>query len=382
MYLGVNFDGGTYNLGDGAGDLPMLLDGYPMIASGSAGESWSVTVEKVYEIIADYFLTLVLYQPKKGQTVLVNVPVGGNSGSAWAWFRVDSVNVQREGSQIIKSGLRDGKPEKFTIIQVRATLNLTFLTAQTERYTFPWDLPPYNFKLGTELLEQSAWDFLNTGKDGWATEREPFVNTAGVPLQATVTRPLVRMSFSFNLAGIDPNWVHIWTGKVNSDGVMICGIWFEPGMVKLESLNFEICEDTPPAAGDQEPEPVEYFKCDVSLLIDPQKFERQYLNVGTHIMKGGALRRLWCARHNGGVTYGSLDDVAGYENPEEVSENMFLNEDGDGIEGFTDDGRQTPTYRTGYLEQTCPFSAENGGIGLPEEPPFNRPAGTRPEQEP
>ena len=45
---------------------------------------------------------------------------------------------------------------------------------------------------------------------------------------------------------------------------------------------------------------------------------------------------------------------------------MFLNEDGDGIEGFTDGGRQTPTYRTGYLEQTCSF----GEIGLPDLAPL------------
>ncbi len=367
MYLGINFDGGTYDIGNGQGPQPMLLDGFPMITSGSTGDSYSVTVEKVYEILSEHFLALVLYQPKKGQSVLVNVPVGNNQ-NAWAWFKVDSVSVQREGSQVIRPGLRNGEPENFTIIQARVTLNLTFLTAQTEEYTWPWDLPPYNFKLGTELLEQSAWDFLNTGKDGWATEREPFVNTAGVPLQASVTRPLVRMTFSFNVDPeiFDVNWVHQWTGKVNNDEVVICGILFEPGMVKLESLGFEVCEDTPPAQEGEEPEPVKFFKCDVSILIDPQKFERQYLNVGTHIMKGGALRRLWCARHGSGVTYGSLDDVAGYENPEEVSENMFLNEDGDGIEGFTDGGRQTPTYRTGYLEQTCSF----GEIGLPDLAPL------------
>ena len=370
MYLGINFDGGTYNIGDGDGDRPMLLDGYPVITGGSTGESYSITVEKVYEILSDHFIDLVLYQPKKGQPVCVQIPVqdaSGGTATAWGWFQTDSVSIQREGTPFIKRGLKNGEPENFTIIQVRVTLSLTMLTRTMQDYVYPWDLPPYNFKLGTELLEQSAWDFLNTGEDEWAQEREPLVNTAGVPLQATVTRPLVRMTFSFNLYDIQPDWVYRWTGKVNNDFVVICGIGFEPGMLRLESLNFEVCSETPPSAGGAEPEEISYYKCDVSLLIDPQKFERRYLNVGTHIRTPGGLRRLWCATHNGNLIYGTVDSVIGFENAEEVSENMFLGPDGDNLMAIDPDtGRQYPSYRTGYLEETCAFSE----IGLPEEAPF------------
>ena len=358
MYLGINFDGGLLD------DEPMLIS--EQITSGSTGDSYSITIEKVYQILKEDIVALTLYQPKKGQTVRIKVPIqtGGGRIDAWAWFQTDSVNVQREGQPIVKDGS--------TLIHVRVSLNLTMVSVPNEQgYTYPWDLPPYNFKIGTELLEQSAWDFLNTGANTWAEEREPFVNTAGVPLQASVTRPLVRMTFSFNLYDIQPDWVYKWTGKVNNDVVDICGITFQPGMVKLESLGFEVCTDTRPGEEDGEDEEIYYYKCDVSLLIDPQKFERQYLNVGTHIKDAnGNIRRLWCAKNGNTIEYGTIDEIIGYENAEEVSENMFLNSTGTGVTGIGADGRQEQTFRTGYLEQTCPFSAEHDGIGLPTAAPF------------
>ena len=368
--IGTNFDwrGNTID------DEPLLMEGFPLFESGSVSDTWEITMVKMYQIFAEDFIALCLFQPKKGQTVRI-----GLDGYI-AWFQVDSVNVEREGSPFLRGSS--------TLIHVRVRVQLSLITSEesgeSQQYTYPWDLPPYNFKLGTELLQQSAWDFFCTeSADSANWSRVPFVNTAGVPLQAEVTRPLVRMSFSFNLYDIDPNWVHIWTGKVNNDEVTICGIKFQPGMVKLESLSFEVCNDTIPSEQENaEPEEIYYYKCDVSLLIDPQKFERKYLNVGVHIRdNNGKLRRLWTANNNGTIEFGSIDSVIGYSNPEEVTDNMFLNAAGTDVSGIdSNTQRQTPTYRIGYLEETCPFSAENGGIGLPTEPPFYQTVTPRPEE--
>ena len=360
MYLGVNFDGGTL---DGQ---PMLLTNPPLLTGGSTGDSYSVTYEKVYQILAEDYILLVLYQPKKGQTVRIALPIpdgqGGRAETVFGWFRVDSVSLQREGSQIVQGDS--------TIIHVRVTMNLTMVTADTEgEYTEPWRLPPYNFKIGTENLEQSAWQFYNTENIDQVTglpTLEPFVNTAGVPLQATTSRPLVRMPFSFNLEDIDPDWVYLWTGKINDDDVVICGIPFSAGQVKLESLSFEqMTETKQPTQEGGEPVDINYYKADAVFLIDPQTFERQYLNVGVHIKSGGGLRRLWTANYNGTTVYGTIDTIFNFQNPEEVSENMFLDSTGALLSGFGSDGRQIPTYRTGYLEELTDF----GGV-FPEAAPF------------
>lgn len=359
--IGTDFDwrGNTID------DEPLLMKGFPFFESGSVSDTWSISMVKMYQIFAEDFIALCLYQPKKGQTVRIELD------GYYCWFQVESVSVEREGSPFTRGDK--------TLIHVRVKTELSLVTTEAEggssQYTFPWDLPPYNFKLSTELLQQSAWDFYSTVNQ----QREPFVNTAGVPLQAEVTRPLVRMSFSFNLYDIEPNWVHQWTGKVNNDTVKICGITFQPGMVKLESLGFEVCNDTVPSETEgAAPDPIYYYKCDVSLLIDPQTFERQYLNVGVHYIKNGQLRRLWTVNNSGTIIYGAIEDVIPYPNPEEVTDNMFLNGDGTAISGFDSAGRQIPTYRTGYLEELVAFS----DIELPDEPPITQVITERPEEEP
>ena len=127
MYLGVNFDYGTL---DGE---PMLLTNPPILASGSTGDSYSVTYDRVYQILAGDYILLVLYQPKKGQTIRIPLPIpdgqGGRAENVFGWFRVDSVSLQREGSPITKGNA--------TIIHVRVTWNMTMMTDGREEYTEP-----------------------------------------------------------------------------------------------------------------------------------------------------------------------------------------------------------------------------------------------------
>jgi hypothetical protein len=358
MPYGTVFDS-PYQTIDGE---PMLLEGYPLFESGSNAEGYSLKMVKHYQIYASDFVPLCLYQPKRGQVYRLDL----NEGAVRAWFSVENVSIEREGGPIT----RGDKTLVHVKVSIQMTLVQTGASGGSEPDPLPWELPPFGLKIGTELIEQSVWKYTSTANPLNPVTDQPFVNTAGVPLQATTTRPLVRMTFSFNLQNILPAWVYLWTGKVNLNEVKICGIIFEPGQVKLESLGFEACKDVEESPDPNNPArtittPVNYYRCDVSLLIDPQKFERQYLNVGTHIIQDGGLHRLWSATSNGTSIYGTAADLAAYDNAEEVSEMMFLNADGDGISPIQG-GQQTPTYRIGYIEELTNFAE----IGLPTEPPF------------
>lgn len=476
MYLGIDFDHGYIE--DGGNKYRMLVSEVPMLRSASNENSYSITMEKVYQILLRDFVALTLYQPKQGQSIKLKVtlPNGTETPSvAYGWYQVDSVTCEREGSPM------DLGSQK--LIHVRVTIQMTLITPPNpdiavDPYTDPWDLPPYNFKMGTELIEDSVQQFYNaahdTNGDGYP-DLEPFVNTAGVPLQATRTRPLVRISFSFNLPAFDPRWSYYWTGSINDGVVTICGITFQAGQVKLESVSMEVChdeheyEDIVNGETVTVTENVNYTRCDIVLLVDPQYmpfyntdteqteivhgFMRQYLNIGTNILRDDGLHRIWsaqtsldylyktCKRLNtintdpdadvryqemetslgeqlvvvinrnastnytypailntsffegtvwngngsstiplkslGTTIYGTAAEMIGFQNAEEVSENMFLNKSGSGLMPIDDSGRQVPSFKIGYIERIATFDTVNSITGVPTGTGFLYPDGTQ-----
>ena len=487
------FDRDTLQVYDSSfDDEPLLIDS--QFESGSNADGYSLTFVKHYQIDAADFVALCLQQPLKGH--LFGIDLNGLR----VWYQVNQVRIDRDGSQrqLLRHNAPDGTVPYIQIINVKVSIDLTSISDpdKTDEYVSPLALPPYNLKCGTELLEQSVTHFYNTGTaQGGTPELQEFVNTAGVPLQASTTRPLLRVSFSFNVAEVVLADVYRYIGCVNSEPLTICGLDFDRYQVKLESLNMEACKEvheTTLANGTTVEETTNYIRVDVSLLIDPQTFERQYLNVGTHIVQDGGLHRLWCGTLNwkdneaiqqsgggsqgsqqgqqptpsnpsdsggteiaqggeqggagdsgegdsgagepsgpnptadegddppaddpgddpgdapgtdpgaepgddpgtdptvdpgtdpgydpgyqeptydeeqsfGDTYYGTIAQVmrAGLKDPQEVSENMFLNEDGSMIMPFQN-GRQVPSFRTGIIEPLVDLNC----LHLPTEPPF------------
>lgn len=329
-------------------------------------DGYYLTLVKHYCIYASDFIPLSLYQPRQGYTHQVITEDGliqdGKTYDLYILYEVKNVKIERVGAPKTRNGR--------TVIFVNVTLNLTPLSDPTryergtDPYVEPWDRPPYNFRLGTSLTKQYATDYFNT----LSLSREPLVNTAGVPLQVNLTRPLTRISFSFNTPDMPIESSLRKNGCVNSDTVKICGIWFYPYELKLEGIKIEQAQEIHQYYEDDVlvTETINYFKNDVVLLADPLTFNRIYLNAGMHAKKNGGVQRLWSAvTPQGLLVYDTLDALlaAGYANPQEVTTNLYLSQDGTTISS-------TPTFLYGVVEPVVPFNTLFGAFGLPTEPPF------------
>lgn len=183
----------------------------------------------------------------------------------------------------------------------------------------------------------------------------PFVNTAGVPLQAATTRNLRAVSFSYNVRDFSESVALMLQGTVNRSPVVIAGVAYPERCVKLENISATFEEEN-----DAQGLPKwRYHKINVELLIDPMTWNRDYLNVGNHVRLGGGLRRIWQWTNDDGSTqYGDLYNAnkAGAEDVEETTEPMFLTPAGDNISPFDAEGRQIPTYITGCLSRPADWT--------------------------
>ncbi|MBR4832806.1 MAG: DUF4124 domain-containing protein [Thermoguttaceae bacterium] len=183
----------------------------------------------------------------------------------------------------------------------------------------------------------------------------PFVNTAGVPLQAATTRNLRAVSFSYNVRDFSESVALALCGTVNRSPTVIAGVAYPARCVKLENIGATLEEEN-----DAEGYPRwRYHKINVELLVDPLTWNRDYLNVGNHVRLGGGLRRIWqWTDADGSTQYGDLYNAnkAGAEDVEETTEPMFLTPEGDNISPFDAEGRQIPTYITGCLSRPADWT--------------------------
>ena len=328
------------------------------IESGDVGDMRGFTFSKIFNVNGAGFIALTLTVPKKGHVMCIVID------NVWCYFEVNSVRIERVGSPM---------PDGY--YQVKATFNLTLFKLADQKVD-PWDLPAYNYRCSSSGVEESVTNFFAASSDplnssGVVGVQMPFVNTAGVPLQATRTRSLVAVSFSYNLRpeNFDVNAIWTYAGCVNSSAVTICGVTYAPFYVRLESISYEYCSDE-----DQNGNKTYYWKCDVNLVADPRGYGKSYLNVGTHVIytdnQGNTtLQRIWSWQDdNGNTVYGAYPLYAenGMTNGEEVSENMFLNPQGTGLSPFSN-GRQTPTYRQGCIHAI----ADLNNLHFPQDLPWN-----------
>lgn len=369
MPVGTNFDYDSFPVEDRDFSEKYLVSQNFLSAYNEDG--YFLTLEKHYRIYASDFVPLCLYQPRKGYTHQIITEDGyiedNTTFDFYILYEVLNCKIERVGDPITRRGR--------TVINVKVTLNLcpisdpTRYERGTDPYIDPWDRPPYNFKIGTSLTRHYATDYFNTV----ANVRAPLVNTAGVPLQVNLTRPLTRISFSFNTPDIPIENSLRKNGCVNNDRVLICGIWFYPYEVKLESIRVEQAQEIHIYQENDQivTETVNYFKNDVVLLADPITYNRAYLNAGMHVKKYGGVHRLWSGLNSSNQTvYGTLEELLnlGISNPQEVTTNLYLNSAGTGL-NFVNDAIEA-NFLYGVVEEVTPFNLLFGTFGLPQEPPF------------
>ncbi len=179
-------------------------------------------------------------------------------------------------------------------------------------------------------------------------------NSAGVALEASGYQGLCTISFSYNSLSFDPNAVWGFKSTVNAFNTLVCGMAFPPRTLLVDTYSgaeqIEYDED-----GNIK---WQYFKISVSLTANPKTWNKQYLNLGTHVWTNGGLEQLWKWIDDDGRThfepYSSflhwIDNQRGDESRgEAITDPMFLNNNGTGISGFRG-YQQIPTYVEG-----CPF---------------------------
>lgn len=383
MPVGTNFDTATIpGLSNGV-DEKMLIS--TSFESASNEDGYFLTLVKYYQIYSSDFIPLSLYQPRRGQYHRITLESGtdgdDNPFDLNIYYIIESVKLDRIGSPRIFNDK--------SIITVKVTIHLCPLTNSFQESPsnplLPWQLPPYDFKLGTILTHHNASTFYRTGIASPSVQA--LLNTAGAPLNVSTTRPLVKMSFSFNLPLFNYLLIYNRIGYVNNDVVTICGITIDPFMVKLQSVNSESCyqdyvfiED-----GVETSRTIHYYKISVVLILDPLSYLRYFHNVGTHFKKDNGIQKIWYGYINNQLVYNTLDYLKnnGCSSPQELMTNLFLNDAGTDLSPLDQNtGGQIPVYLPGIVEPLCPFQSLFGSepgpqpgtvinYGLPSSPPYS-----------
>ncbi|MDO5554727.1 MAG: hypothetical protein Q4G68_13295 [Planctomycetia bacterium] len=195
----------------------------------------------------------------------------------------------------------------------------------------------------------------------WPVDSErpaPFMNTAGVTLQADISRGLSQLSFSYCLQSASPNFAWQYPFKTNRDPICLLGLNFPARGVLIQSLSVQPGIDRNPDTGVR----WRYVRIDIQFLIDPDGFNKDYRNVGTSVRTIGGLMRLW--NWNRGTMFGSYNSYleSGYDDGEEVNEPLYLDNSGMFVSPFDENGHQRETWLRGCVYEPADFSP----LWLPE----------------
>ncbi|MDD3587250.1 MAG: hypothetical protein PHQ75_08700 [Thermoguttaceae bacterium] len=279
-------------------------------------------------------------------------------------LRVQSSTVKR-----ISEPLADGS----VTVTVHISCSTRYDTLETDVFgnpvsenTPPWFLRPTEFRIVSATQEESVkcvWPGVSsiTSYGGFRIEflskddPVPFMNSAGELLDATVSRGLAQMSFSYNLQYVNPNATWLYCFKTNKYNTVICDLDFPERTVLIQNISMDKKCDYNNNGSVR----WTYYKVQIQLLLDPDTFNKDYHNVGSHIKDGGGLAKLW--RWNRGRSYGSLADYyeSQYTDGEEIPGLMYLNKNGDSISGFDGQGNQIPVYLNGCIFEPIDFISLN-----------------------
>lgn len=258
---------------------------------------------------------------------------------------------------------RLGDPMANGKMQFEMKLKLRFIHGYEagKENTPPWGLPinGWNVSGGTESVQLKEL-YLEDSNDA-----VPFVNSAGIPLEATKERGLSVITFTFNVEpeSIDENVVWGFKNSTNANVIRINGREFPARSLLLDKFDISEEEWNPGTGTDDSDDlKVVYWKISVQMTFSPNTYNLDYLNVGTMIWSSCGLEKIyrWIGS-DGNVYYTAYSaylsayyngqTMNGADNGEEVTEPMFLQYPvAYGISPF-DGYKQTETYLRG-----CPYT--------------------------
>ena len=282
-------------------------------------------------------------------------------------FRISSSRVER-----ITSPRADGS---VTItIAVTCTTKSDIQEKDRNGNNVTEDTPPWlygleKFKIQSALQQENVTQIwpagnVNPPAEGIRISRSketPLAmrNTAGIPLEVTASRGVAEMSFTYNLEEINTNAPWLYVAKINRNPVRIAGTDFPERTLQIRNISFDMVVERNRDTSIR----WTYYKVGIQFLIDPRTFNRDYLNTGLYVLRPNGPTRLW--NWGEGKYYGSLKEYieSGYDDGEEVSEPVFLNESGTAPAPFDQNGKQLPVYLPGSIFEPIDFAV----LKFPEE---------------
>ena len=347
-----------------------------IVKGASAAENYTKEYTEIWELDSIQDFNPLMFATKRKNSFVAEW-----SGETISYFVIESANLTKR------------QPMPGGRLQVEIAYRMRHVEDLSEIQP-PWSLPAYNFRISSALNEESSSQFYPGDDDIWLNEDDspfPFVNTAGVMLEGSTTYTTAQISFSYAISAVTFSMIQDWfwtlPGKINCDRVTICGMTFPPRTIKIDSMNAEYSELEAPGTTysrttvengetitrQYEVGPVNYhyYRVDVTLSANPRTWNQYFLNVGTHVNRGGVIARLWSwdDKNHAGMAFGTYGDYVTQEglNGQAISEPVALNADGTNASGLGSDGRQLMTYRHGSMFEPISFQALAFPAGLPKK---------------
>ncbi len=345
----------------------------PTIKQASGGKSDSLTELHVFHVddgdtVADLMMSNLIprhgaYHPRyplyrhDGASYTKSLVLPGPKGGYK--FEVELTWKTREKKSTVD---QDGNP----------------ITANTP----PWKLPVEGYSTGASPIDESQFVHWERQGDGSFLQM-PYRNTAGSMLTAVAPRYLFSVNFQYNVTPDYPDtFASSYAGKINLYPIMVCNQSYGIGHLQIANIGTQLMRDY-----DEDGKlKWTYKKVNVSLLADPQSFERHPANKGRFFRRGNErqMTQIWQVEGKDEtgyftkIAYGSrgemLDKIrdgdkdTGSEDPKvkftyspgtlsSVTEEMFLTEDGTDVSPIDPETQlQKPVYLASYPYEPVDFS--------------------------
>ena len=108
-----------------------------------------------------------------------------------------------------------------------------------------------------------------------------FTNSAGLAMEAQGSRQILKLDFSYNVKDFDFQAPAYFMNKVNDSAIAIAGVTYGPKMVLIQDIGAEYKVDY----NEDGSVKWSYWTIKLSLLIDNRSFNRDYANIGTHVIE-------------------------------------------------------------------------------------------------
>ena len=139
----------------------------------------------------------------------------------------------------------------------------------------PWFMPLRNYKVATVMIEESMdhlWDIKND-----KPVSIPFRTSAGSEMTGVRQRPILQVSFDYDLVNFKEEYVTQFQNAINIKPVKIAGRKYKAGCVQISCINADEMQQELDDGSE-----LKWWRVSLVLQIDPKSWMREYINAGLY----------------------------------------------------------------------------------------------------